>query len=99
VSVNDVYEQVARIHIACIDQGFLSTLGPRFLSLLYQSIDETENSTLIVARDKDRIIGFVAGTLEIREVYRTLVKHTGGGSSSRCCLRCSASERSAASWR
>ena len=32
---SDIYRQVAWLHIASLDRGFLTTLGERFLALLY----------------------------------------------------------------
>lgn len=39
-----IYRAVADLHTQNIDQGFLSTLGPGFLSLLYQAIDKNPES-------------------------------------------------------
>ena len=69
------FRRVAQLHAESIDQGFLSTLGPRFLSLLYQAIDECPDSCLLLARDSDRVVGFVAGTLDMGQVYRYLLRH------------------------
>jgi ribosomal protein S18 acetylase RimI-like enzyme len=76
-NVNDrtVYRRVAELHAQNIDQGFLSSLGPGFLSLLYQAIDECPESTLIPAREQGQIVGFVAGTQGMRAVYRQLLGH------------------------
>ena len=69
------YRRVAQLHAENIDQGFLSTLGPRFLSLLYQAIDACPESCLLLARDGDKVVGFVAGTLNMGQVYRHLLRH------------------------
>ena len=69
------YRQVAQLHAENINQGFLSSLGPRFLTLLYQAIDESSSSTLILAREKDQIMGFVSGALGMGPVYRQLLRH------------------------
>ena len=69
------YRRVAQLHAETIDQGFLSTLGPRFLSLLYQAIDECPDACLLLAREGDRVVGFVAGTLNMGQVYRQLLRH------------------------
>ena len=58
-----------------IDQGFLSTLGPRFLRLLYQAIDECPEACLLLAREGDQVVGFVAGALNMGPVYRRLRRH------------------------
>jgi hypothetical protein len=69
------YQRVAQLHAANIDQGFLSTLGPRFLRLLYQAIDECPGACLLLAREGGQVVGFVAGTLNMGPVYRRLLRH------------------------
>lgn len=70
-----VYRQVAQLHAENINQGFLSSLGPRFLALLYQAIDESPASSLILAREGDQIVGFVSGALSMGLIYRQLLRH------------------------
>ena len=43
------YRSVAELHAANIDQGFLSSLGVAFLSLMYRAIDEVDESILVVS--------------------------------------------------
>lgn len=69
------YQRVAQLHAENLDQGFLSTLGPRFLRLLYQAIDECPDACLLLAREGDQVVGFVAGTLNMGQVYRRLLRH------------------------
>jgi hypothetical protein len=69
-----IYLEIARLHIKNIEQGFLSSLGENFLALLYQSIDQSSKSILIVTKKNNRVIGFVAGTLDIKDVYIQLLK-------------------------
>jgi ribosomal protein S18 acetylase RimI-like enzyme len=57
----DIYKQVARLHIASLDQGFLSTLGSGFLTELYRSIDKCPQAVLIVKCQQGEVIGFVTG--------------------------------------
>jgi ribosomal protein S18 acetylase RimI-like enzyme len=70
-----IYRRVAQLHAEHIDQGFLSLLGPRFLALLYQAIDESPASTLILAREEDQVVGFVSGALGMGLIYRQLLRH------------------------
>ena len=42
------YRQVAALHAASIDQGFLATLGLPFLALMYRAIDEATDSVLMI---------------------------------------------------
>ena len=44
---------VARLHAGGIAEGFLSTLGPRFLTHLYRAMSGRPNATLFVSRDED----------------------------------------------
>ena len=68
------YRTVARLHAENIDQGFLPVLGLYFLTLLYQTIDEDPDSTLIPAYTDGRICGFIAGSLNLKSVYRGLLR-------------------------
>ena len=70
-----VYRRVAQLHADNINQGFLSSLGPRFLALLYQAINESPASTLILARENGQVVGFVSGALGIGPVYRQMLRH------------------------
>lgn len=69
------YREVARLHAACINQGFLSTLGLPFLELLYQAMDEADASVLIVEESGERVVGFVAGGMGMGAIYRQMLRH------------------------
>jgi ribosomal protein S18 acetylase RimI-like enzyme len=68
------YREVAELHVENIDQGFLSTLGVPFLSLLYETIDTSEKGVLFVAEEESRLAGFVSGSEDIREIYKALLR-------------------------
>ena len=70
----DVYLQVAQLHASNIDQGFLSSLGTPFLSLLYEAIDANESSVLLIARHEGHVVGFVTGTEGMGSIYRHLLR-------------------------
>ena len=70
----ETYREVARIHAECINQGFLSTLGGRFLSFLYEAIDSDPNSILLVEHAKGNVVGFVAGGRGINQIYRQMFR-------------------------
>lgn len=69
-----IYREVAHLHGTCINQGFLPTLGERFLSLLYEAIDADPNSVLFVEVIDGKVIGFVAGGRGMGSVYRQMLK-------------------------
>lgn len=70
----DRYRQVAALHAANIDQGFLSTLGEGFLALVYQAIDDSPTSVLLVEERDGRVVGFVSGTDGMGPIYRRLLR-------------------------
>lgn len=69
-----IYRQVAELHAQAIDQGFLAQLGPAFLALLYEAIDQSASSVLIVETNEGRLCGFVSGGTGLGPVYRNLLK-------------------------
>jgi len=66
--------QVGALHASCIDQGFLSSLGPRFLTVLYRAIDRSDDAVLIVETDGNGVIGFVTGGSGMRPIYRQMIR-------------------------
>lgn len=71
-----LYRTVAELHIASINQGFLSTLGVGFVSLMYRAIDEGDDSVLLVARVNGQAVGFVAGaTGSMRPIYKRMLRY------------------------
>jgi ribosomal protein S18 acetylase RimI-like enzyme len=74
--------QVAELHVAAINEGFLATLGPRFLRRLYARIVESAHGFLLVAVDPQEkggtsVIGFVAGASSVSRLYREFVLKDG----------------------
>ncbi|MEX1047830.1 MAG: GNAT family N-acetyltransferase [Actinomycetota bacterium] len=53
---------IGRMHAGQISEGFLASLGPGFLSLLYDAMASSPSTVLLVARAEGRVIGFVAGS-------------------------------------
>lgn len=67
------YRQVAALHAANIDQGFLATLGQPFLSLMYRAIDEAPDSVLIFDDAGGKVRGFVSGSAGMGSIYRRMM--------------------------
>jgi len=67
----------ARLHAAQISEGFLSLLGPGFLTRLYRRIVRTTDSFLLVAQIDGRVVGFVAGSGDVGALYRSFLLHDG----------------------
>ncbi len=68
---------MARLHSEGIAEGFLPSLGPKFLTRLYGRILRTEHAFAYVAGDRDAVVGFVAGALDISDLYRTFLVRDG----------------------
>jgi glycosyltransferase involved in cell wall biosynthesis/ribosomal protein S18 acetylase RimI-like enzyme len=61
---------VARLHERMITTGFLSSLGARFLRVLYNAILKDPASALYVVRDSETVMGFISGTTDTGAFYR-----------------------------
>ncbi|MGH9151784.1 MAG: GNAT family N-acetyltransferase [Acidimicrobiales bacterium] len=74
-------DTAALLHAAEIREGFLATLGPGFLTLLYRRLVRDPRSFLVVADQCDGIdgiAGFAAATEDLGRLYRTFLWHDGG---------------------
>jgi GNAT superfamily N-acetyltransferase len=69
------FHAVAALHRQSIAEGFLSTLGERFLARLYRAIAEDPGSAVrvAVAEGAGALEGFVAGTVDTRAMYRRVL--------------------------
>lgn len=71
-----------RLHADRIENGFLALLGPRFLGRLYRRICLDPDSFLVVATEgqpgaPDPVVGFVAGSTNVRGLYRSFLWRDG----------------------
>lgn len=72
---NKIYKDVAALHVASIPSGFLPTLGIPFLSLMYRCIDESQSTVLITNYKKNKLAGFVSGSLGEINLYMIMFSH------------------------
>lgn len=69
---------VGKLHREQLDQAFLSTLGIGFLTQLYRGIAASEHGIVLVATDEtDRIVGFVSGSTNTKQLYRSVLLRRG----------------------
>jgi GNAT superfamily N-acetyltransferase len=69
------YRQIAALHMAGINKGFLPSLGAPFLAELYKAMTADPNSVVFVARDPSgRVLGFVSGGLGMGTIYRQMLR-------------------------
>ncbi len=70
----------SRLHARGIGEGFLASLGPRFLERLYRRMIRSSGSFLIVAVDgPGGVCGFVAGTEHTGRLYAEFLRRDGLG--------------------
>ncbi len=67
-------ENVACLHREYIKSGFLSSLGLPFLALMYRSMSDSNNTFCIVAKDKNKIIGFASGAISVGAFYKDFLR-------------------------
>lgn len=78
---------VAALHASQITEGFLPTLGRRFLRRLYRRICRDDGSFTLVAEDDTGIVGFVAGSVSTGALFRRFAVRDGLGAALSSPLR------------
>jgi ribosomal protein S18 acetylase RimI-like enzyme len=69
--------ECADLHRQGISTGFISSLGKRFVTVLYESIANDKNSFGFVAVEDDKILGFVAFSGNLSRLYKYVVFKKG----------------------
>lgn len=65
------------LHSSRITEGFLPTLGPRFLKRLYRRIALDRDSFLIVAEKDNELLGMASCTQDLGNLYRSFILRDG----------------------
>ncbi|MEJ7582511.1 MAG: GNAT family N-acetyltransferase [Acidimicrobiales bacterium] len=68
---------VAALHASAIPDGFLVTLGPRFLRRLYARITDSPHAYLLVTEDEHGLTGHIAIALHTGRLYRHFLLRDG----------------------
>lgn len=66
---SDLARAVARLHVAAIDRGFLSSLGEPFLASLYEGLASSRSAFVITATYAGDLLGFICGATSTRRAY------------------------------
>lgn len=69
-----IINQIVDIHMKTFTGFFLTFLGKGFLKQLYKGFSSHEQSGLIVAEQKDSVVGFLAYSEDLSAFYRYLIK-------------------------
>lgn len=67
----------AALHAGQIHEGFLASLGPRFLGRLYRRVPRVPGSFLLVLETEGRAVGFLAGSVDVGDLYRAFLVRDG----------------------
>ena len=67
-----LFQQLAKLHIDSIHGGILEALGPNFVASLYRQLGKRCDVLMFTALQEDRVIGFVAGSSNVRRSLRNL---------------------------
>jgi ribosomal protein S18 acetylase RimI-like enzyme len=74
----------AALHVGQIGEGFLTVLGPAFLSRLYRRVARTPGSFLLVVEDGETTVGFLAGSTDVAGLYRSFFFRDGAAAFVTC---------------
>ncbi len=69
----NIIKDIVDVHIKSFPNFFLTFLGSNFLFLLYKMVSKEKNGILIVAKDSNKVVGFVAGVIDQYEFFKKLV--------------------------
>jgi ribosomal protein S18 acetylase RimI-like enzyme len=67
----------AALHAGQIREGFLASLGPRFLGRLYRRVPRVPGAFLLVLEVQGRMVGFLAGSVDVGALYKEFVLRDG----------------------
>jgi len=70
----ELVDDIVDIHMNTFDGFFLTFLGRGFLKQLYKGFMEHEKSGMIVAFERNELVGFLAYSEELSEFYKYLLK-------------------------
>jgi GNAT superfamily N-acetyltransferase len=68
---------VAELHIAGIPTGFISSLGPAFVTALYEAIADSPDSFGFMALVDGQVVGYNSVTSNLRRLYRAVLRRAG----------------------
>jgi len=76
-NINYLSEELAKNHIQLIPDGFLSTLGIKFISLLYKALINTDEFYVLICIDEvnnNKLVGYAVARLENTSYIKTILK-------------------------
>lgn len=71
----ELIKQIVEIHLNVFPNFFLTFLGKRFLNTLYLGFLEHDQSGIIIAREDEKVLGFLAYSKDLSGFYKWLIKY------------------------
>ena len=71
----DILKDIVNIHLETFEGFFLTFMGRGFLKQMYASYTEHAESDIFVALDEGCVIGFLAYSCNMSELYKYMIKH------------------------
>jgi ribosomal protein S18 acetylase RimI-like enzyme len=68
---------IAALHIACIRTGFISSLGTKFVTALYEAIAQSDSAFGFIAVEDSEVTGFAAFATNVGQLYKSVIKRKG----------------------
>lgn len=69
--------RLAELHASRIGEGFLTSLGPRFLTRLYRRVALSPNAFAIAVSDHGRVVAFAAAAADVSRFYKEFLVRDG----------------------
>ena len=71
----EAIDKVVDIHLLTFEGFFLTFMGKGFLRQMYLSYLKHEASAILVAKEEDKILGFLAFSENLSGLYKYMIKH------------------------
>jgi ribosomal protein S18 acetylase RimI-like enzyme len=69
--------EVARLHAERLRDGFLTSLGRRFLARMYRAMADSPQAVLVVARDSRHVVGFAGAAVSPAGFFGDFLRRQG----------------------
>ena len=69
--------RIAELHASRISEGFLTSLGPRFLTRLYRRVARSPRAFAVVVTDHGRVVAFAAASDDVSRFYKEFIVRDG----------------------
>lgn len=71
----ETISQIVNIHLATFKGFFLTFMGRGFLRQMYMAYIKHDQSGILIAKENDEIVGFLAYSEHISDLYKYMIKH------------------------